>query len=272
MDNETLPNPIADPRLPPELTDIIIGLLSAQGETATLGACALVCRSWIPASRHNIFAQLTITPENISGAADFLASATSTIAPVVTDLILHDVHDCSSLHGITDRLPNVTQLTIRAKNLFSRLIWLSAFAPLLHKLENLHLIHLRFDQHDTLLSLLRRCTRLQSISCKDVWIGYMTRASQLSLSRDPWDRDELTPKLKKLTLSAKPDFFAAPDPDLLYCVMEHWKSGVPRLAELRMDWDTFALSEAAARLLKAVGSSLHVLGVFGSAIHSAMRE
>lgn len=41
------------PRLPPELCDLVIGWLEGDGEI--LRACALVCRSWLPASRHHLF-------------------------------------------------------------------------------------------------------------------------------------------------------------------------------------------------------------------------
>ena len=45
--------------LPAELTDLIIASVSAT-DRQTLLSCALVCRAWLPASRHRLFAHLII--------------------------------------------------------------------------------------------------------------------------------------------------------------------------------------------------------------------
>jgi hypothetical protein len=71
-------------RLPPELTDLIISFLS--GDPGALQACSLVCRDWLPASRHHLFARgITLDPRNTRTRAliDLLTAPLSTIAGYV---------------------------------------------------------------------------------------------------------------------------------------------------------------------------------------------
>lgn len=49
--------------LPHELTDSIIGFVRDDDDprgSSTLLACALVCRDWVPASRHHLFRQISL--------------------------------------------------------------------------------------------------------------------------------------------------------------------------------------------------------------------
>ncbi|KAJ7669970.1 hypothetical protein DFH06DRAFT_1372538 [Mycena polygramma] len=48
------------PRMPPELTDRIIDCLSDS--QPDLRACSLVCRQWLPSSRHHLFESVTMQP------------------------------------------------------------------------------------------------------------------------------------------------------------------------------------------------------------------
>ena len=52
------------PRLPPEVTDHIIACVE-QYETSTLLNCCLVCATWLPASRHQLFKCIALSsPES----------------------------------------------------------------------------------------------------------------------------------------------------------------------------------------------------------------
>ncbi|KAJ7831181.1 hypothetical protein B0H13DRAFT_1522858, partial [Mycena leptocephala] len=47
-------------QMPPELTDRIMDFL--WDSQPSLCACSLVCRKWLPASRHHLFDSITIRP------------------------------------------------------------------------------------------------------------------------------------------------------------------------------------------------------------------
>jgi len=70
-------------KLPPEITDRIIDFLCS--DKTALSACSLVCKSWLPASRHYLFERLTLSPagdvERFQEPLD--RSVISTIAPYV---------------------------------------------------------------------------------------------------------------------------------------------------------------------------------------------
>ncbi|KAF8213782.1 hypothetical protein K438DRAFT_1957128 [Mycena galopus ATCC 62051] len=72
------------PRLPNELTDHVIQDLHSEPET--LANCALVCRSWVPASQRIIFEKLSIHERNCTEIIEHLTSATPSIAGYVKRL------------------------------------------------------------------------------------------------------------------------------------------------------------------------------------------
>ncbi|KAF7288410.1 hypothetical protein HMN09_01393500 [Mycena chlorophos] len=62
--------------LPPELTDTIISHISHK---PTLCSCALVCRSWVPASRHALFTTLSARGDDIESLLALLSTAENTV-------------------------------------------------------------------------------------------------------------------------------------------------------------------------------------------------
>ncbi|KAJ6573178.1 hypothetical protein DFH09DRAFT_1277248 [Mycena vulgaris] len=128
--------------LPSELCDAIIDHL--QDDRITLLVCALVCRSWVPASRFHAFAALALSQKSAVRAARLdilLASPHGTIAPAVRALDFPDslaLMQIRNLHTgqvllktLLALVPRITQLAhVRALAL-SDLPW-----PLLAALRN----------------------------------------------------------------------------------------------------------------------------------------
>jgi hypothetical protein len=73
-------------RLPPELIDWVID--SLHDDRATLKTCALVCRSWVPTSRHHLSSYLVISTETRQDLIAILCSTSCMIGPAVRELTL----------------------------------------------------------------------------------------------------------------------------------------------------------------------------------------
>jgi hypothetical protein len=238
------------PRLPPELVDIIIDLLHTDQKT--LATCALVCKSWVPASRHHLFLEITLSPVYIE-AYCILSSPVCTIAAAVQYLVVETIDVFDDLHEITSRLSNTTHLTLCGSYRWdAHSSSLLTPSPFMKNLGRLDLSNIHFDTAEVLLSLLRHCPRLQSLYCYGVsylsgppiGCGGQGRIPQ-SL---PNDQDAIMPELKMLEVHKS--YW------LLDCV--YWGSAIPRLTTLNLDLSrkTQPLVE---RLLDAAGSSLQDL-------------
>jgi hypothetical protein len=158
--------PRNDLPVPHELVDAIIDLL--HDDHAALTTCALVCRSWVTASRRHLFSQFVIDNENGSKASDLLSSATCTIALAVRHLTL-DRGDLIDLHDVIRKLSCVRQLSLYTLNLCGE--WFPYVLDLvksLHNLEFLALVCIRFPTYNHLLSLLHRNPQLRSVTCNSV--------------------------------------------------------------------------------------------------------
>jgi hypothetical protein len=261
MDDGTLPTQtqysllmdLRPTRLPPELIDEIIKLL--RQDRAALGTCALVCRSWVPASRRYLFKHVILRswPEVID-AFKRLSSTMCTFASAVQHLdfksgafLLYDSFDFVS------KFQNVTQLSLRGL----RPCILPSFPPrdlldLLHRVETLRLDSISFDQNGVLLlRLLRQCPRLQILSfiCVNLW-GPRNDANVPG--RFSMDQPELMPVLKVLNVSYS---YA-----ILPWLVTYWRSAVPRLTTLDLDvFPDARYSDSVEWLLETVGSSVQVL-------------
>ncbi|KAJ7176669.1 hypothetical protein C8R46DRAFT_1213254 [Mycena filopes] len=75
--------------MPQEIADMVIdhlvesGSLLTHKEKLTLGTCSLVCRSWIPRSRHHLFADIVLHSRTVAEFALLLRSKSCTFAPYV---------------------------------------------------------------------------------------------------------------------------------------------------------------------------------------------
>jgi hypothetical protein len=254
------------PRLPPELIDAIINLLCDDG--GTLRTCALVCRSWIPASRHHLFSQIRITPMDSVDALNILLSTWCTINSAVEHLVLEGIDRVCNLEGIACRLPYVTQLSLRDWNCALRTCpaAISHLNPILRNLQVLEIFRASFDQQGaSLLLLLRHSPKLKALHCLSVSLGISVDAD-IGQSPDllQISRAGPMPELRSLELLASTP--------VLSWMAPHWTTAAPRLTTLILSCvsahriDRYSVE----RLLEVAGSSLKHL-IFSPNLHN-LRE
>jgi hypothetical protein len=244
-----------NPRLPQELFYAIIDQLS--DDPTTLATCGLVCRSWVPASRHHLFRHISITPGTISHVSQLLAPSLCTIISAVQRLSITLIENSVELQGLVSKLTHVTELLLCG--LEFQLPYGLAFPlliPLLRNLESLQLTTLVLETDD-LLSLLRHSPRLRSLSAGSVSFAppaspKMGNDSLLS----PADRDSIVPNLTTLKAVAGDGF--------LEWLMANWTNAVPQITTLHVwIYSIVTLSDSTASLLKDLGPSLEVLELYG---------
>jgi hypothetical protein len=230
-------------RLPPELIDTIIGMLRA--EQATLATCALVCRSWLPASRHLLFSHVTISPKKYSEIAR-LSAATREITLAVKHLTLEVMEDLGDLCKVICRLSNVTQLSIHSSIVtdedFSQPAWVS----LLQDSESLEFTNVEFDTPGTLLSLLFSSPQLRSLHCDYVTFMIMEDPDSGAL------QDVFMPELKLVYVNETNNS--------LCWIIARLAIAAPQVTTLVLDLDPYSEFDVSWEpLLKAVGSRLQDL-------------
>ncbi|KAH9915123.1 uncharacterized protein B0H18DRAFT_915170, partial [Fomitopsis serialis] len=71
-------------RLPPELTDRIIDYLHT--DVHSLCACALTCRTWLPAARYHRFRSVSVAHEEGIATFETLVASSPAIGHIVEDL------------------------------------------------------------------------------------------------------------------------------------------------------------------------------------------
>jgi hypothetical protein len=226
-------------RLPPELTDMIINELSA--DRVTLAICALVCRSWVPASRRHLFLRFEITPASLSDASEILSSAICTIASAVQHLALMEIQCPDDLHEIICRLSNVTEFSICAAIASDMRIFSSpAWASFLQNVRSLWLVAVDIDSLDTFCLLLSHPLRLRSLVCKHMTIFTPIKGPILQTNHDV-----LMPDVRV-------------SDELSHCILARMPAGMPQLTSLTLEsssayFDRGALVES---LFQTVGSRL----------------
>jgi hypothetical protein len=207
--------PRNDLPLPNELVDAIIDLL--HDDRAALTACALVCRSWVTASRRHLFSQFIIDNENGSKASDLLSSATCTIALAVRHLTLRvDRGDLIGLHDVIQKLSCIRQLSLHRLSMCDE--WFPYVLDLvqsLHNLEFLALLAIRFPTYNHLLSLLHRNPQLRSVTCNGVLLGRVASAYTGHTSPlPPTAKNGLTSELNSSGVFSVPGRLTTLDMDL----------------------------------------------------------
>jgi hypothetical protein len=244
--DEDISIPTRQSRLPPELVDAIIKML--HDDRAALATCALVSRSWVPASRHNLFSELVLTPKNCSDV-ELPKFLTPRIASAVEHLVLESAQNLSNLPEIIGRLSNVTQLSLHRSIIFPgggfpSPVILSMLAPL----ETLQLTHATVGPVPaTILSLLHHCPRLRSLSFTAIISFHLGDVQQTLISQ----QDILMPELALLRVHGSPG--------LLAWLMPYWASVVHRLSTLEIDLSDSDVHVIFIRnLLEVAGSSLQV--------------
>jgi hypothetical protein len=229
-------------RLPPEIMDAIIGQL--HDDRAALATCALVCRSWVPASRHHLFSKVTIRPGDLSGASDLLSSTSCTITSAVEYLTLNQFNLFrSDVWEVVGKLSRITRLRLYDGGM--DVSHPPALAPLLCNLEALDLEDVYFRESSPFHSLLRHCPHLRHLSFSG--LRFRT-AKHLSSTAGA-----LVPRLTSLSVHPAP---------LDYLVRD-WSTATsfPPLVKLDLDLRYSQLEPSIETLFEGVGQTLQELNL-----------
>jgi len=255
LEAPTTPTSHRQARLPPELMDMIIKRL--HDNRAALAACALVCRSWVPASRQSLFGEVVIQRENFSDVSNLLCSPSCTITSAAELLRLHELDLFrSEVWEVVSKLSRITRLW-----LFDGYMVVSpppALAPLLCNLDSLVLSGMCFGGLGPLRSLSYHCPQLRelyfwtasSITDKDAPFPSMSSITAEHLSSAA---GVLMPKLTSLNTQ----------PELVEWLVRDWENAesFPQLVKLDLDFKYFEIGASTEILLEAVGQTLQNLSL-----------
>ena len=97
------------PIIPPELWDYIIDYL--HDDMHTLGACCLVCRSWLLSSRFHLFATVQLYAFDIDTYLVAICAPGSTIPPYVRNLEVYNGRNEWESTVVINALPKLPQLS-----------------------------------------------------------------------------------------------------------------------------------------------------------------
>ncbi|KAI0750338.1 hypothetical protein C8Q80DRAFT_685387 [Daedaleopsis nitida] len=166
-------------RIPPEVTDRIIGYVGLDPATKTrrktLLACALVCSSWLPASRHCLFHRVDF--DNTQFLRRFLAMVLRSPAArprlsYISEITLSDSmqEDPAYLHHLAGHLPNLETLSLLEIDWSDPSPHPSTFTtiagfPALHIL---NLSYCKFPSFNAFCRMLSAASRLSRLDLRDV--------------------------------------------------------------------------------------------------------
>ncbi|KAJ7230036.1 hypothetical protein GGX14DRAFT_409875 [Mycena pura] len=101
------------PIFPPEIVDTIIEEIDRP---VTLRACSLVCRSWVPASRHKAYSSICIFDGgDLAKFLELVSSPTNTFGDVLKTLKVR--HCYSDLSTLLSRLPYLESLVLEESSI-----------------------------------------------------------------------------------------------------------------------------------------------------------
>ncbi|KAJ7880403.1 hypothetical protein B0H14DRAFT_2566427 [Mycena olivaceomarginata] len=174
---------LSSPRLPLELSGLVIEQLSESGGRADLLSCSLVCHGWLHFSRHHL--TMRIRSKNAAEFAVFTPLETATMPSTIRHL------DISRDQIIVDILPRFKYL--RSLKIF----YLASQLPCLPSLIELTLTNCHFSSYSSFMGILSAVPSLRNL----VLIG-------LTLSPSDDDRYQLSTRdLDSLYLAWSPDEF-----------------------------------------------------------------
>ncbi|GLB39110.1 hypothetical protein LshimejAT787_0602720 [Lyophyllum shimeji] len=213
-------------RMPSEVFDIIIERI-ARFDVPTLRACSLVCKAWLPVSRHHLFPAISLGPKNAKRFLRLLDSPHCTISNGVHHVSIHGDSDAISHRASRGSriYPPDTDVSLSAggtpsscdETLLRRLAsfplltslsfsWLrtgltpSTTAALIHGFAGLTALELRtctFPSFDKFTNMICALQNLRRIVLADVtWVD-------LALPESP-TRQSLPPRLESLDLYLSP--------------------------------------------------------------------
>ncbi|EMD39707.1 hypothetical protein CERSUDRAFT_112011 [Gelatoporia subvermispora B] len=180
------------PRLPPELTDIIIDLVS--DDSVSLRSCSLTCSSWLPRTRVHLFKNVSVSVRNAE-AFEKLITITPEIGSYVREIHVYHQHgvyqsspvwlDTNILRPLSKYLQQVRKIVLAGEGTYT--------PTSLIQLPSIEILEIRdcgIDSLDDLLSLMVGLPRLRSI---------ISRGTDYGPSHKPPKRqDEAPPSLRVL--------------------------------------------------------------------------
>ena len=160
------------PDLPPEITDRILDHLHHDLET--LRKCSLVCKEWLPRSRHHAFRRVTLRGGAKLEQLQEIIDTNPSLAHCIRELTLkigNGIDPTSSwlttdLPPLIKRLPPITRLEVDGEGV----CYAEAFRPF-PSVRQLFLQHCIFYTFNEFAESLCYLPSLQSFSCWGVMIG-----------------------------------------------------------------------------------------------------
>ncbi|KAJ7120607.1 hypothetical protein C8R43DRAFT_81074 [Mycena crocata] len=151
------------PRFPPEITDCII----AEAEFPTMRACSLVCRDWVPATRHRLHRTLVVHGRKIPSFISLISSPYNTYRSTLREIDLGFSQDPQfpDLLSQLVNCVNLETLAIRSIVIFTH--------PLTHlgTVTSLQLVDAHFWSFETFTGILAQCPALRDLKLIDIGYG-----------------------------------------------------------------------------------------------------
>ena len=239
-------------RMPQEMVDAIASQLHADEDWRALGAFGLVQKTWLPASRHYLFSDVSLNSSNVDAFLEILTAPDSFMAPYVCRLELKQEHG----KLLNKFLPHGRPLSATKELMIEDLRWedlipeaeeilFSGFKGLTH----LDLHRPKFDSFGQFVDFITEFSVLEL----------------LSLARGDWDEDfgglsssqvpekPISPRLKTLKASVH-----SPCKRELATWLLHFKL-VPAINTVDLHGVTGDEASAIARLIRALGATLQHL-------------
>ena len=263
---------------PPELRDLVMDCL--RSDAASLRACSLTCKAWLPRARHHLFRFVEIRPGRRGEAFRILLEHTPEIGQYIREVEISAVGEGPAVPDLLGRWP--TLLTpgtqpARPNWGFNTLAWLQSVLPksttVLARVSSLTLVsfpvNLAFAE--LLGTYFGRITTVNIDSCRAETFGELlslpralTQVQCLRMDGVTWFRPNYpTPNgnilgrpcsLKSLTLTEKVD-----SATVINWLVEQQRYTMLSSLSCFLSSDPSAI--AVQKLLDAIGGSLHELAI-----------
>jgi hypothetical protein len=263
-DGHDLTQKISNPPIPQELTEGIIDLL--HDDIHALGTLALVSKSWLPRSRFHLFEELRISQADIDSFLVVLDSPNVTICPYVRCItftaadVLDDSPETPWMYGAIRRL---TALKAVTSIIFERLKWESGggddggpAAKLkinFPGVTELQVIDVKFDSFTHFTDLICAFSNLETIA-----ITFSEENESLFTPRNvsSFAHQHLPAGLRSLSFPRCP-----PNIHVLEWIISLADVQTPLIDTVVFSFTGSQQLPAIGNLLKAIGPSLHYLGL-----------
>ncbi|KAJ7117241.1 hypothetical protein C8R43DRAFT_1037746 [Mycena crocata] len=151
------------PRFPPEITDSIIGDVSSP----TMRTCSLVCREWVPATRHRLHRTLVVHGRKIPSFISLISSPYNTYHSTLRELDFGFSQD----QQFPDLLAQLTNcVSLETLSIRSSVIFAHPLTPL-GNVTSLHFVDAHFWSFQTFTCILAQCPALRDLKLEQMGFG-----------------------------------------------------------------------------------------------------